>query len=337
MNQVDQPLKVASENSQRCVRFFLATFRQDRRVTYAMLSLISMLILAQLATPPSTHAAEGTRVVMLGTGTPMESYRRSGPSVAILHKGQAYVFDAGGGMVRRASEAHLRLGIVELQPISICCVFFTHLHGDHLHDYSELASTRWWGRKTRLRAWGPVGLNALTDAMHKMLAPEARMRIATTPKGDIKLSDGYRVGATEIEEGIVFQKGDLTIQAFGVSHGAIKPSFGYKITTVDRSIVISGDTSYDETLIEKAAGVDVLIHEVISAKGLSGLNEGWQRYHSDSHTPTDRLAEIAKQARPKLLVLYHILFMSESEESVLEEVRSSYDGNVILPNDLDIF
>jgi len=297
----------------------------------------ALLLIALIATSSLVHAESETRVVMLGTGAPRPSYSRSGSGVAIIHKGQAYLFDVGGGVVKRALEAQQRLGIAELEPRKICCLFLTHLHSDHIHDYSELASTRWWHRDARLRAWGPAGLNSLTEGMHAMMSVEARIRRAATPRDAIKHLDGYRVDATEIDEGIVFRRDDLTIEAFRVLHGEVKPAFGYKITTADRSIVISGDTAYSEKLIEKAMGVDVLVHEVISAKALSGMRAFWRQYHSRSHTPTDRLAEIANKARPKLLVLYHIISMGEPDQSVLDEVRSGYQGNVVLPRDLDIF
>ena len=48
-------------------------------------------------------AAE-TKVVILGTGTPVPDYKRSGPGVAVIHNGQAYLFDAGGGMVKGLSK-----------------------------------------------------------------------------------------------------------------------------------------------------------------------------------------------------------------------------------------
>ena len=123
----------------------------------------ALLLIALIATSSLVHAENEIRVVMLGTGAPRPSYDRSGSGVAIIHKGQAYLFDVGGGVVKRALEAQQRLGIAELEPRKICCLFLTHLHSDHVHDYPELASTRWWHRDARLRAWGPTGLNSLTE------------------------------------------------------------------------------------------------------------------------------------------------------------------------------
>ena len=173
--------------------------------------------------------------------------------------------------------------------------------------------------------------------MNKMSNVEATLRTGGTPKELIRLPDGHQVIATEIEEGVVFQKDGLVVETFSVPHGNIKPALGYKITTADKSIVISGDTGYSEEIIRQATGVDLLFHEVISKKALSKLPEFWQRYHGSSHTASDELAKLATQARPKKLVLYPILFMDSSEQELLEEVRSGYDGKVILSNDLDVF
>ena len=46
-----------------------------------------------------------TKVVVLGTGTPIPDAHRAGPSIAVIHKGNAYLFDAGAGAVRQATIA----------------------------------------------------------------------------------------------------------------------------------------------------------------------------------------------------------------------------------------
>ncbi|MEX2525663.1 MAG: MBL fold metallo-hydrolase [Gammaproteobacteria bacterium] len=298
--------------------------------------IMSLLVLAVLAVP-AVCAGGDTRVVILGTGTPVPDHSRAGAGVAVIHKGEAYLFDAGGGVVKRAEEAHATLGIKELEPTRIRHLFFTHLHSDHIHDYSELSSALWWRREQRLQAWGPKGLAEMTEGMHKKSRVEAVMRARGTPKEVISDPENYRVDVTEIDDGIVFRKDDLTIEAFTVPHGDIKPAFGYKITTDDKSIVISGDTAYSEKVIEMARSVDILIHEVISAKAIADLSEFWQQYHKASHTTTDQVAEVARMAKPGVLVLTHILFFGTPADELLEEVKAGYDGKVILAKDLQVF
>ncbi|GGO87415.1 ribonuclease Z [Marinobacterium nitratireducens] len=298
-------------------------------------SRLATLALATITSLPITASAQ-TDVVILGTGTPVPDADRSGPAAAVVYNGQAYVFDAGGGMVQRAIEAAQKKGIEALYPTNIKHLFLTHLHSDHVLDYPELAATYWWRRTEQLSAYGPSGLQAMTDGYYEMLDTDIKLR--TAGHQPIKNPTFYQVKVEEHDKGgWVVTDGDVKIEAFEVEHGEIKPAFGYRITTPDRVVVISGDTAYSEKLVEMAKGADVLVHEVINEAGLSKLSDFWQSYHGSSHTRTSELAKIASEAQPGLLVLTHILHYSAPIESTLSEVQQGYAGKVVLANDLDIY
>lgn len=285
--------------------------------------------------PSQVELDKATQVVMLGTGTPIPDAHRAGSSIAVIHKGEAYLFDIGAGAIQNAITARYKYDIPSLYPSQICCVFLTHMHSDHTMDYSELAATLWWRSRAPLSAWGPVGLEQMTNGMVEMMAPDTALR--TGGSQPVQDSEAHKIRVTEIDEGIVFQKDDLTVEAFAVNHGKIKPAYGYKITTADTSIVISGDTAYSEKLLEKSRGVDLLFHEVISDSGLAGNTEFWQNYHKSSHTLASELGKLASQAKPGLLVLYHGLFYGVPEAVIVDEVNATYNGEVVLADDLDIF
>lgn len=277
----------------------------------------------------------GTKVVMLGTGTPIPDAYRAGPSVAIIHKGEAYLFDAGSGAVQNATTARYRYDIPSLYPTEICCVFLTHLHSDHTLDFVELNFTMWWRRRDRLLAFGPAGLQEMVDGMLAMMGPDRRGR--ETSRQPIVGQEIYRPVVAEISAGVVFEKDDLVVEAFAVPHGDMRPAFGYRITSDDLTVVISGDTAYSEKLQEMSSGADILIHEVISSEGLSRTSERFQASHRISHTTATDVGKLAAHATPGLLVLYHGLFYGTEESGVLDEVGLVYDGDAVLADDLDVF
>jgi ribonuclease BN (tRNA processing enzyme) len=102
-------------------------------------------------------------------------------------------------------------------------------------------------------------------------------------------------------------------------------------------ICISGDTAPYNKLVEYYQGCDILIHEVYSLNGFKRRMPEWQKYHSSVHTSTHELAELATKAKPKLLILYHQLFMSVSEEDLLQEIKDNYEGEVVSGKDLQIY
>ncbi|MDD9890457.1 MAG: MBL fold metallo-hydrolase [Gammaproteobacteria bacterium] len=285
--------------------------------------------------PSQEELSAPTQVVILGTGTPIPDAFRAGSSIAVVHKGESYLFDVGAGAIRQATIARYRYDIPSLYPSQICCAFLSHLHSDHSMDLSELAHTLWWRRKSGLEAWGPRGIDRIAAGLDEIIAIDADFRIngiqpVTNP-------NGFRVNHHTISPGILLQKDDLVIEAFLVNHGDIDPAFGFKVTTDDLSLVISGDTAYSDVIAEKARGVDLLFHEVISRQGLAQNSPDFQRYHNSVHTTSAELARLAAIAEPATLVLYHGLFYGTEESTVLDEIQALYAGEVVLANDLDIF
>src|ERR1041385_2101129 len=79
-----------------------------------------------------------TQLVILGTGTPIINPDRSGPSVAVVVNGSAYLVDFGPGVVRRAAAAARDKHITALTPRNLKIVFAPHPHSDHTARPSDL-------------------------------------------------------------------------------------------------------------------------------------------------------------------------------------------------------
>ena len=88
---------------------------------------------------------------------------------------------------------------------------------------------------------------------------------------------------------------------------------------------------------QQCNGCDVLVHEVYSQTGFLKREPRWQRYHARYHTSPRELAEIARKAKPGLLVLTHKLIWTSNPEEMLREIRANFDGRVVFGRDLDVY
>jgi len=111
------------------------------------------------ATLTLAQSSSKTQVVVLGTGTPVLDPDRSGPSVAVVVNGSAYLVDFGPGIVRRAAGAERDKKIAALKPANLKVVFATHLHSDHTAGLADLyLSPVVEGRTGPLELYGPPGI-----------------------------------------------------------------------------------------------------------------------------------------------------------------------------------
>lgn len=274
-----------------------------------------------------------SRIVLLGTGTPVADPERSGPSVAIIADETPYIVDSGPGVVRRAAAA-LQAGIESLAPQLLRRAFLTHLHSDHTTGLPDLILSSWVsGRGGPLEIYGPTGTHAMIEHLLAAYRQDIDERLHGLEPAN---EQGWQVSSQEVAPGIVYKDTNVIVEAFPVKHGSLE-AFGYKFLTPDRAIVISGDTAPTESIVEKSRKSDVLIHEVYSEKGFTTLSSEWQKYHSSVHTSSQELAEIATRARPKLLILYHQLLWRSSEQDILLEIRKGYDGPVVSGQDLEVY
>ena len=282
---------------------------------------------------PESLALSKTRVVLLGTGNPAPDPDRSGPATAIIVKDTAYLIDFGAGVVRRAEGASVGRAIKALEPTRLRVAFVTHLHSDHTVGYPDLIFTPWTvGRRVPLEVYGPTGLKAMTE--HILEAYKVDIETRTNPDGNQRtFPGGYKVNAHEIKTGVVYKDENVTVSAFATKHAM--ESYGYRFDTPDRTIVISGDTNPTEATIEACHGCDVLIHEAHTPAWLATRPESFQKFAAKYHTTTLELAELARQAKPRLLILYH--YSSLSPEELFDDMLAHYPGHFVIGRDLDVY
>jgi ribonuclease Z len=224
-------------------------------------------------------------------------------------------------------------------------LLLTHYHSDHTSGVPDVWLTGWlqshYGARSRpLRVLGPTGAKELMSNLERAYAADIKIRIA-----DEKLQpEGVAVEVEEFNsDGTIYKKNGVKVIAFEVDHGdVIKPAYGYRIEYGGRSVVISGDTRFNENVISHGVGTDLLIHEVAIARP-ELMTEAYVERIMAHHTTAREAGIVFARTRPKLAVYTHLVFLASKEippatvADLVAETRQTYSGPLQVGEDLMCF
>jgi transmembrane sensor len=284
------------------------------------------------------HSAEPIQTLKDDEVARKLSWRDDGVlSVTVLIDGQGLQFD----MATYTLEHLMDAGI---DPKRIDYLFFTHLHADHILGYPEYAFMRSvWGATEPARVSGPIGTGNMVagarqfNSVHVKALPEFMENVLSEGKNTGAQVEGIRRGFdSEVKEidggGVVLETDAFTVTATPVLHSV--PSFAFRVDSRYGSVVVSGDTAPSLNVVDLAMNADVLIHEAtlseLSWRGMNniklseGLRSDYEKNRS-GHTSTVELGKIARRAKVKKLVAYHLpTFASElASQQMLKTQLSS--------------
>lgn len=196
-------------------------------------------------------------------------------------------------------------------------ILLSHLHADHCLDVPSLLVLRRFGPHSatvrRVPLVGPSGT-----------AYRIGVASAEEPGAVDDLSDTFEVSTWDVMPELDLRGDDdevgLHVRAGRVDHPP--ESYGLRLTSADgRILVYSGDTAYCESVVELAAGADVLLCEA-----------SWT--HQEGRPPGIHMSGreagmVAHRAGVGRLVLTHIPPWTDSE-AVRAEAAAEYSGEILL-------
>jgi ribonuclease BN (tRNA processing enzyme) len=221
---------------------------------------------------------------------------------------QKILLDCGPGTMRRLLETGT--SIFDLTHLCL-----SHFHPDHSGELVPLLfATKYAGNEQRQNALTLVagqGIEAFYDGLRTVYGPW------------IELAPGLlRIQAMATHQPATIAMQGFTLQTAPVEHNP--ESLAFRINSPDgKAVVYSGDTDFNEKLIDLAQGADLLICESAfpDAQKVPG------------HLSPSFAGQIAQRADVGQLILTHFYPVCEQAD-LLGECRRSFSGPVVLAKDL---
>lgn len=306
---------------------------------------------AENAAPPQSSVGE---VITLGTaGGPLPRADRTQSSNLLVINGSSYLVDAGDNVTRRIVQAHVDFRTVGK-------VFITHPHSDHVLGLPTLLVSEWeFQRRDPIEIVGPPGVEATVRGLVNFVQPNTDIRWAEGKKSPLAAI----LRARDVEPGLVYRDNNVAVTAVENSHFHFAPgtppfgknkSYSYRFQIGGKAVVFTGDTGPSHAVERLASGADILVSEVLSVEDTIDLfkangvwetktpaeREGIIRHFQDEHLTPRAVGELAARAGVKMVILTHLPPTKRSGAAFadyVEQIRTVFDGRVVVANDLDRF
>jgi ribonuclease BN (tRNA processing enzyme) len=187
----------------------------------------------------------GVTVTFAGCG---DAFGSGGRSQACIHLRSAGVDPVLVDCGATSLTALRRCG---LEPGEISAVLVSHLHGDHFGGLPFLILDGQFSHRTRpLTVVGPPGTADRLRATMECLFP-----------GSAAAARDFAVAVTELAPGGQAELAGIRVGGWPAAHPSGAPALSLRLELGDRVIAYTGDTAWTNSLVELAAGADLLIAE----------------------------------------------------------------------------
>jgi len=268
-------------------------------------------------------------VRILGSGSPGYNVERGEASVLLRAGTNTILIDMGNGTIGALSKAAVKVN-------EITSFFVTHHHIDHEAELFQLLISALIGKKAP-NIVGPSGIKKLCDFVISFYEKDILYRrnaIGTSsliPTLEIK-----EVGASEN-----FTQGSLLVKTASVNHTI--ETIAYRFEFEGKSVVVSGDLYYSESLIALANNADLLVIDGASVSSSIGSIEKKSQGGSisssgalsspsvtKSHSSFEELISMVVLSKVKKVVFTHLNQKKIDEAAVRSALIAKGAGCTVL-------
>lgn len=266
-------------------------------------------------------------VILTGTGSPLPSADRAGPSTLVKAGETTVLVDAGRGVVMRMMAA----GVT---PDALAGVIITHMHSDHICALNDIITTHWV--RTRelkpLRIWGPPGTARLVDRTLHMLEDDIGYRT----DHHAPLVDGPQVEVTELEPADSFLINDVQITTAATVHAPVHPTIGYRLEHEGVVAALVGDTLPCDGVDMLAADADIYVQTVLRRDVIELLPGEMAQDILDYHSSVVDAAKTAHRVGAKRLAMTHMVPAPTPDQypAWIARAAEHFVGEIIIGDDL---
>ena len=227
-------------------------------------------------------------------------------------------------LVDTANNPVHRLISMGINPMDISDVILTHIHGDHLSGLPMLLFHRinylpLIGRKTE------KDINII--ASNKCL--ESAMEYLRIPYPGLAASEKFtKTTLTSIPTTIKYND-QYEFAFFESKHIPLTTGFILTDNASGKRLMYSGDTTFSESVLELANGVDCLIHDVAATKRFSMISKG--------HCLCEEITPAISNGNIKLFIPVHRMpYYYDHIDEYLAGFEGLQNTKLLIPNDGDV-
>lgn len=261
------------------------------------------------------------KVIMLGTGNggTIDLYNTC---FAIQNEQGIFLVDTGGSIeiIKRLKQSGIQLEEIKN-------IFISHSHSDHILGliwmFKKMSRMAMHGEiKEKINIYCNDIVYEAIKGVSDYVLPSILMKSIYSIINFVVLNDcdKYTINGIDYEFFDILAKGTK--------------QFGFECLLDNNRLIFLGDEPLNPLLNARIYGADYVMHEAFCLDREENIFHAYEKNHSTALSAAKTMNEL----NVKNLILYHTeeSHGNDRKKLYLEEAQSAFNGDIIVPNDLDV-